>query len=87
MNTNPNYPTIVPSKMLLPAIMLSAAHYVQLDAGTLICDLWVQHTKATTYMDEDRYKPRQDRMSSVWSNLYIGGFEDCIQAIDLANKE
>ena len=87
MNTNPNNPTTVPSRMLLPNIMLYAAHYVQFNAGTVICDLWVQHTKATTYMDEDRYKARADRMSTVWSNLYAGALEDCIQVDILAGKE
>lgn len=87
MNTNPNNPTTVPSKMLLPSIMLTAAHYVQFNAGTVVCDLWVQHLKATTYMDEDRYKARADRMSTVWSNLYAGAFEDCIQVDKLAEKE
>ncbi|HXB41260.1 MAG TPA: SusD/RagB family nutrient-binding outer membrane lipoprotein [Bacteroidia bacterium] len=87
LNENPNNPTQVPSQMLFPAIMLSAAQYVELDAGLILCDQWVQHTKSTTYMDEDRYKARADRMDAVWSNLYVGGFEDCVQAIKKAETD
>ncbi len=87
LNQNPNNPTQVPSQMLFPSIMLSSSQFVQLNAGLILCDQWVQHTKATTYMDEDRYKARADRMDAVWSNLYISGFEDCIQAIKKADAD
>ena len=87
MNINPNNPQTVPSKMLLPSIMLTSAQYVQFRAGTVICDQWIQYIKSTTYMDEDRYTARADRMSTVWSNLYAGAFEDCIQVDKLAEKE
>jgi hypothetical protein len=87
LNQNPNNPTDVPSQLLLPSIILSAAHTVQLNAGLILCDQWIQHTKATTYMDEDRYKARADRMDAVWSEIYIGAFEDCIQAIKRAETD
>jgi hypothetical protein len=47
----------------------------------------MQHIKATTYMDEDTYNPRNDRMDIIWSSLYSAAFEDCIQAQKAAVRD
>src|ERR1035437_1370535 len=78
LNVSPNNPVNVPSQMLLANAMASTAYSIQLDAGLVVTDLWVQHAKATTYMDEDKYNPRNDRMDAIWRDLYIIPFEDCI---------
>ncbi len=80
MNVSPNNPAEVPSQMLLSNAMATTAYTLQLRAGMVMTDLWVQHSKATTYMDEDKYKPRNDRQDIIWSSLYTQSFEDCIQA-------
>src|ERR1035437_2280196 len=84
MNVSPNSPVNAPSQMLLANVMASTAYTIQLRAGLVMTDLWVQHAKATTYMDEDKYNPRNDRQDIIWSALYTQPFEDCIQAEKLA---
>lgn len=86
LNVNPNSPKDAPSQMLLANVLVSTAYDMQLSAGLVITDQWVQHTKATTYYDEDHYNPRTDRMNVIWSRLYARSFEDCIQAINMAVK-
>jgi len=86
LNQNPNSPKDAPSQMLLANVIVSSAYDLQLSAGLVIVDQWVQHTKATTYYDEDHYNPRTDRMDIIWSHLYARSFEDCIQAITMAEK-
>ena len=86
LNVSPNNPVNAPSQMLLSNVMASTAYTLQLDAGLVMTDLWVQHAKATTYMDEDKYNPRNDRMDGIWSSLYTRPFEDCIQAEKLAKE-
>ena len=86
LNVSPNNPDNVPSQMLLANVMASTAYTMQLRAGLVMTDLWVQHAKATTYMDEDKYNPRNDRQDIIWSALYTGPFEDCIQAEKIAKE-
>lgn len=86
LNESPNNPADAPSQMLLSNAMASTAYTMQLRAGLVMTDLWVQHAKATTYMDEDKYNPRNDRQDIIWRELYREAFEDCIQAEKLAIK-
>lgn len=86
MNVSPNNPADAPAQMLLSNVIASTAYRLQLSAGLVMTDLWVQHAKATTYMDEDKYNPRNDRMDIVWSSLYATAFEDCIQAQNKAEE-
>jgi hypothetical protein len=86
LNVSPNSPTDAPSQMLIANVIVSTAYDMQLSAGLVITDQWVQHTKATTYYDEDHYNPRSDRMDVIWRHLYSRSFEDCIQAINMAVK-
>ncbi len=87
MNVSPNSPKDVPSQMLLASAMVRIPYALELSSSTNITDLWVQYTKATTYVDEDQYKPRNDRMNTVWSSLYNQSFEDCTLAIEKARAD
>lgn len=86
MNVSPNNPENAPSQMLLANVIATTAYRMQLSAGLIVTDLWVQHTKANAYMNEDQYSPRADRINSVWANSYAVIFTDCLQAIASANK-
>jgi hypothetical protein len=87
LNESPNNPANAPSQMMLANVIAVTAYRMQLSAGLVITDEWVQHIKATTYMDEDTYNPRNDRMDIVWASLYNVAFEDCIQAQKAAVKD
>lgn len=87
LNENPNSAVAVPSQMVLPSIMLNSAYNVQLNAGLVITDLWVQHGKATVYIDEDTYNARNDRMDAIWRGLYAGPFMDANRVIQMAESE
>ncbi len=87
MNMSPNSPETAPSQLLLSNVMLTSAYRIQLTGGMNSCDQWVQHTKATTYMDEDWYSPRSGNVvNPIWANLYNVSFEDCMIAIKSANE-
>ncbi len=87
LNVNPNSPNDVPSQMLLANVMVSSAYALELRSSLIITDQWVQYTKSTTYMEEDTYNARNDRMDAVWSTLYNQSFEDCVLAIEKAKKD
>jgi len=87
LNVNPNSPSDVPSQMLLANVMVSSAYSLELRSSLIITDQWAQYTKSTTYMEEDTYNARNDRMDAVWSTLYNQAFEDCILAIEKAKKD
>lgn len=87
LNINPNSPNDVPSQMLLANVMVSSAYSLELRSSLIITDQWVQYTKSTTYMEEDTYNARNDRMDAIWSNLYNQAFEDCVLAIEKAKKD
>jgi hypothetical protein len=87
LNESPNNPANAPSQMMIANVIATTAYRIQLSAGLVITDEWVQHIKATTYMDEDTYNPRNDRMDGIWAALYNVAFEDCIQAQKAAVKD
>jgi hypothetical protein len=87
MNVSPNNPEDAPSQLLLANVIASSAYRYQLTTGLVVTDLWMQHTKANTYMNEDQYSPRADRLDVIWSNAYSVIFSDCLQAIKTANEK
>ncbi|MEO6903567.1 MAG: SusD/RagB family nutrient-binding outer membrane lipoprotein [Bacteroidia bacterium] len=87
MNVSPNDPENAPSQLLLANVIATTAYRMQLSAGLVVTDLWVQHTKANTYMNEDQYSPRTDRINTIWSNSYAVIFSDCLIAINSANEK
>lgn len=87
MNVNPNSPIDVPSQMLLANVIASSSYSLELRSGLIITDQWVQYTKSTTYMEEDTYNARNDRMDAIWSTLYNQSFEDCVLAIEKAKAD
>lgn len=86
LNVNPSNPENAPSQLLISNVILNTAYRLQLTAGLNMADQWMQHTKATTYMEEDRYNPRAAITNLVWSSLYSVSFEDCVLAIKTANE-
>jgi putative sterol carrier protein len=85
LNVNPSNPENAPSQMLLANAIINTAYRIQLTAGLNLADQWMQQTRATTYMEEDRYSPRAGNVTNlVWSSLYSVSFADCVLASNLA---
>lgn len=87
MNINPNSPSDVPSQMLLANVIATSSYTMDLRTNLIITSQWVQYTKSTTYMEEDTYNARNDRMNIIWSASYVQSMQDCILAINKANDE
>ncbi|HKJ03931.1 MAG TPA: SusD/RagB family nutrient-binding outer membrane lipoprotein, partial [Longimicrobiales bacterium] len=88
INENPNAPTDVASRYLLPTVITSAVTNLLgtgLDRG--VASLWVQHYASLQYTGTDRYIIEPSFSDGYWRNLYRGPIVDVNDIIDRANEQ
>jgi len=86
INTNPNAPTAVSARYLLPAVITSSVDELLgtgLDRG--VASLWVQHYARLQYTGTDRYIVEPNFSDGYWRSLYRGPVVDVNEIIERAN--
>lgn len=82
VNDNPNAPTAVDARYLLPnaitgAVGLALGSNLHMD----LTALWAQHYAESQYNTEDRYDLADSKVSGIWSSFYAGPLEDFHQIV------
>ncbi|MDH5804060.1 MAG: SusD/RagB family nutrient-binding outer membrane lipoprotein, partial [Gemmatimonadota bacterium] len=83
VNNNPNAPTDVPARFLLPQSIRVAVEQT-FGAGQMLqhTGLWAQHFAQIQYPDEETGQVRPARMSGYWNGYYAGPLMDVQTVID-----
>lgn len=87
-NTDPNNPLVVSANLLLGQIVKNTTDitYSTLNGGNM-GSCWSQQLSKVQYNDEERFKPRQGSISSVWDNIYTGVISDAVEMYNVAGNE
>ncbi len=77
INTNPNAPTDVPARFLLPQAIQNPVQ-AAFGTGQMLqhTGIWPQHFVQIQYPDEEQGEVRASSMESYWTRYYSGGLKD-----------
>jgi hypothetical protein len=88
VNDNPNAPTKVDARYLLPNAITGA---VGLTLGTNlhmdVTALWAQHYAESQYSTEDSYDISDSKIQGIWNAYYSGPLEDLHQIVEQGEEE
>ena len=88
VNDNPNAPTDVDARYLLPnaitgAVGLTLGSNLHMD----VTALWAQHYGESQYSTEDSYDISDSKIQGIWNAYYSGPLEDLHQIVDQGQKQ
>ena len=85
VNENPNAPTNVGAKFILPAAIQSAASEALIYGMDLpVTSLWVQHVARLQYGSTDRYNLDPDFSDASWEDFWLEALAETREVIDRA---
>jgi hypothetical protein len=88
INSDPNNPVTVPSSLLLPGVVRTAANFnYEPGYGVDMGACWSQHMAKVQYNSEARYYPRAGVVKNYWNSYYASVIKDAQAMYNLADSE